>query len=101
MQISKPAVAWLMFFLLDQKEPKNQECRIASGRHSALRAWVATLQMALLGSYASRCHAELVSGFLVKSSGLSCGMLKQVLHDKTGNTFLQPSFLHLTKPQQR
>jgi hypothetical protein len=34
------------FFLLDQKEPKNQECRIASGRHSTLRACVATLVMA-------------------------------------------------------
>jgi len=32
-----------MFFFLDKKEPKNQECRIASGRHSAQRAWVVTL----------------------------------------------------------
>ena len=29
------------FFLLEQKEPKIQECRIASGRHSAHRAWAA------------------------------------------------------------
>jgi hypothetical protein len=34
--------------LLEQKEPKIQECRIASGRHSALRAWVATLIMMTL-----------------------------------------------------
>jgi len=30
------------FFFLDKKEPKNQECRIASGRHSALRSWMVT-----------------------------------------------------------
>jgi hypothetical protein len=30
--------------LLEQKEPKIQECRITSGRHSGQRSWVATLQ---------------------------------------------------------
>jgi len=35
------------FFCLDTKEPKDQECRIASGRHSAPRSWVMTLQTAL------------------------------------------------------
>ncbi len=45
MQISKPAVAGITFFSLDGKEPKDQECRIASGRHSALRAWVVTVQV--------------------------------------------------------
>ena len=36
------------FFLLEQKEPKIQECRIASGRHSGQRAWVVTLKMPIL-----------------------------------------------------
>ncbi|WP_299290241.1 hypothetical protein [uncultured Mucilaginibacter sp.] len=35
------------FFFLDKKEPKNQACRIASGRHSAPRSWAHTLQAAL------------------------------------------------------
>jgi len=30
------------FFFLDEKEPKNQECRITSGRHSTLRSRVVT-----------------------------------------------------------
>ncbi|WP_419800783.1 hypothetical protein [Mucilaginibacter sp.] len=36
------------FFLLEQKEPKIQECRIASGRHSGQRTWVVTLKVAIL-----------------------------------------------------
>jgi len=42
---SKPAVAGIMFFCLETKEPKIQECRIASGRHSAQRAWVDTFKV--------------------------------------------------------
>jgi hypothetical protein len=38
-------------FCLNKKEPKIQECRIASGRHSTQRSYVATLQMALQSSY--------------------------------------------------
>ncbi|MGI4022529.1 MAG: hypothetical protein ACRYFA_13570 [Janthinobacterium lividum] len=40
---SKPAVAGITFFLLEQKEPKIQECRIASGRHSSHYTRVATV----------------------------------------------------------
>ena len=45
---SKPAVADTSFFCLETKEPKIQECRIASGRHSAHRSWVATLKVPIL-----------------------------------------------------
>ncbi|WP_419800708.1 hypothetical protein [Mucilaginibacter sp.] len=38
----------LSFFCLETKEPKIQECRIASGRHSGQRAWVATLKVLIL-----------------------------------------------------
>jgi len=48
MQISKPAVAGITFFCLDTKEPKDQECRIASGRHSSLRAWVVTVLVVIV-----------------------------------------------------
>jgi cation transport regulator ChaC len=37
--------------LLEQKEPKIQECRIASGRHSTLRTWVATFKSLILRCY--------------------------------------------------
>jgi len=45
--LSKPAVAGITFFCLDTKEPKGQECRIASGRHLAPRSWLTALQTAL------------------------------------------------------
>jgi len=50
---SKPAVAGIMFFCLDTKEPKDQECRITSGRHSTQRAWVVILQTTLANG--NRC----------------------------------------------
>ncbi|RYE20177.1 MAG: hypothetical protein EOP42_27860 [Sphingobacteriaceae bacterium] len=40
--ISLRNISFCTFFLLEQKEPKIQESRIASGRHSTLRACVAT-----------------------------------------------------------
>jgi len=67
---SKPAVAGIMFFCLETKEPKIQECRIASGRHSALRAWmetflIITFLVAILKLAFARYapyHAEFIEG---------------------------------------
>ncbi|RYE16811.1 MAG: hypothetical protein EOP42_33315, partial [Sphingobacteriaceae bacterium] len=39
------SLSFFTFFLLEQKEPKIQECRIASGRHSVQRACVATFMV--------------------------------------------------------
>ena len=49
------------FFLLDQKEPKNQECRIASGRHSAPCAWAATCMVVVL-SLDKTVHKKISTG---------------------------------------
>ncbi|RYE19072.1 MAG: hypothetical protein EOP42_29665 [Sphingobacteriaceae bacterium] len=65
-----PSFFFVHYFVLEQKKPKIQECRITSGRHSAQSACVAIcLGDDHFGGYrlgiarSALCHAEPVEVF--------------------------------------